>query len=280
MSPRLLHCLLCFSLVFAQNPWVRRKKKGAGTTAADENTLPHEHPEHSSPQGIGKIRLDDDEHDHTTPGASTRGHLDTNDFDRLNKLVGEFGTDSLQMDTAWEGMAQMWEGLMDSPEMKEMLDDPAKLRAAITDNPLLQAIPGVDQYIAQLLESDTFQDPTKLKEAMRLGMNAFKSVGKEFTKEFGTQLNMLAQNPDGFAQQISDTLENVMADENLRKHIPGLENMSPEQLAEHLKQTQDLFNGFLQGGDQSKQEEVEVMPGGGHTRKRASASTTTSSARA
>lgn len=261
MMRRILRLALCLSLVCAQNPWVRRKKKSDQPTQDDDAP-------------IGKIRLDDEASSNSAKAAFDAD----NDFDRLNRLVSEFGSENMQMDTSWEGMSQMWEGLMDSPEMQQMLDDPAKLREAIADNPLLQAIPGVDKYVSQLLESETFQDPAKLKEAMRVGMNAFKSVGKEFTKELGTQIDQLVQNPQAFAQQISDTLENVMGDENLRKHIPGLDQVTPEQLAEHLKQTQDMFAGLLQADGKTEEEEVEVTPSGGHRRKRGAAATTTARA--
>ena len=36
----------------------------------------------------------------------------------------------------------MWESLMDSPEMEEMLANPELLKATIKDNPLINAIPG------------------------------------------------------------------------------------------------------------------------------------------
>jgi len=225
---RRLVVLVLVGVCVAQNPWVRRKKK--------------------EEEEVGKIRLEEEEEEE----AAT-------EFARLNKLVSEMGETDLS--GAWDGLSEMYESLLESPEMKELLEDPAKLKAAITENPLLKSLPGMDEHLDTVL--DSFQDPEKLREAMKVGMDAFKTVGKEFTKELGSQMEQLVNDPAAFQKQLSDTIANFMNDEEMLKAIPGFDQLTPEQLQAQLAQAQDLFKGML-GQDDAPDlnDEVEVLPGG------------------
>ena len=90
-----------------------------------------------------------------------------------------------------------WDQLMESDEMRAIMDDPKLLRETISNNPLLKAMPGVGDQVEELLNSEAFQDPAALKAVMKQGMDAFKEAGSEFGKEFGKQMEMMMSDPEG-----------------------------------------------------------------------------------
>lgn len=210
--------VLCIVGAVAPNPWVRRKKK-------DEE--------------IGSIRPDDDE----VVEGGAMDELLKGDF---LKGIGESGM-----------FEDMLSGLMDTPEMKEIMENPEKLREAIRDNPLLKSVPGADAQIEQLLDSDAFKDPEVLKSAMKVGMEAFKNIGEEFTKAIEDQMDLLSNDPEAFEKQMLDALENFAGDPELAKHIPGLDQISPEKMSQQLEQLQKMMQQ-----EQQEQQQQEVLPDG------------------
>ena len=112
MAVRRLALVLALTTpIAAQNPWVNRRKNK----------------------------------DKDAPVAADPSSGDT-DFSKLNDMVknlqqaGAAGAPGGE--DMFAGMGDMWESLMDSPEMEEMLANPELLKATIKNNPLINAIPG------------------------------------------------------------------------------------------------------------------------------------------
>ena len=130
---RILTVLALAGLTRAQNPWVNRRKNK----------------------------------DKDAPVAADPAAGDT-DFSKLNDMVKNLqqaGAAGGQGEDMFAGMGDMWESLMDSPEMEEMLANPELLKATIKNNPLINAIPGASEQVEALLQSDAFNDPAQLKQA-------------------------------------------------------------------------------------------------------------------
>ena len=113
---RILTVLALTCSVQAQNPWVNRRKNK----------------------------------DKDAPVAADPAAGDT-DFSKLNDMVknlqqaGAAGAPGGE--DMFAGMGDMWESLMDSPEMEEMLANPELLKATIKNNPLINAIPGASERV-------------------------------------------------------------------------------------------------------------------------------------
>ena len=199
---------LVASVSFAQNPWVNRRNRG----------------EKDGEKKIGKVRIDEES-----------GADEATDFARLNKLVeslgseygGEGGLGDLSgMGDMFAGMGEFWDNMMESEEMQAILNDPAKLKETIVNNPLLKAIPGVGDQVEQLLSSEAFQDPAALKEAMQVGMSAFKDAGSEFGKEFSKQMELMMSDPEAFQKNMADAMSAL---------IPGAGEGGGEAILEAAK---------------------------------------------
>lgn len=182
----LLVATLCATVAVAQNPWVNRRRNGG-----DKEKKP--------------VAVDE----------ASAGDDDT-DFARLNSIVEGLGAGGGALGggggdgNPFAGMGEMWDEMMDSPEMRAMLDDPELLKATIKNNPLLSAIPGVAEQVDALLESDTFKDPAKLQEAMRVGLDTFKDMGNEFGEELGKQMELMAADPEAFQANMADALAQMI----------------------------------------------------------------------
>ena len=182
------------------------------------------------------------------------------DFARLNKLVEdlEAGKKPSVGDSASELLDQafeQWETLMDTPEVRELLSDPAAMKEAIKSNPLMQNLPGVDA----MLDSETFQDPEKFKEAMHQGIQTFKSVSKDVASEMGQQFQELLTNPEKLQATVNDAMAALGLDDadpsDMLKQIPGMSDLanSPE-FAKQMEQAQQYLAQLLNdenGGDSS-----------------------------
>merc|ERR1719502_1922094 len=83
----------------------------------------------------------------------------------------------------------MFEGMLEMPEVKQIMEDPALLRQALADNPMLDAVPGMREMFENLLESDEMRDPEKFKETMAAGVAQFKSLGTESLQQMGELLS-------------------------------------------------------------------------------------------
>merc|ERR1719486_399804 len=90
------------------------------------------------------------------------------------KNLQQAGAAGGQGEDMFAGMGDMWESLMDSPEMEEMLANPELLKATIKNNPLINAIPGASEQVEALLQSDAFNDPAQMKLAQQ-NPEAFKA---------------------------------------------------------------------------------------------------------
>ena len=144
--------------------------------------------------------------DKDAPVAADPSSGDT-DFSKLNDMVKNLqqagAAGGAGGEDMFAGMGDMWESLMDSPEMEEMLANPELLKATIKNNPLINAIPGASEQVEALLQSDAFNDPAQLKQAMRQGVDAMKAVGSEFgvaarrSDEIGAAEPGSLQGPDG-----------------------------------------------------------------------------------
>ena len=108
---RIFAVLALTGLTSAQNPWVNRRKNK----------------------------------DKDAPVAADPAAGDT-DFSKLNDMVKNLqqagAAGGAGGEDMFAGMGDMWESLMDSPEMEEMLANPELLKATIKNNPLINAIPG------------------------------------------------------------------------------------------------------------------------------------------
>ena len=109
---------------------------------------------------------------------------------------------------------------MDSPEMEEMLANPELLKATIKNNPLINAIPGASEQVEALLQSDAFNDPAQLKQAMRQGVDAMKAVGSEFGSQLGAQMKLAQQNPEAFKAQM-EAMMSQLAGGHLSVYVPS-----------------------------------------------------------
>lgn len=235
---------LLVSSASAQNPWVNRRRN------KDKEAKPV-----------------------VTDEASAGDDL--TDFARLNSIVeglqtGGGGDDANPL----AGMGAMWDEMMDSPEMAAMLNDPELLKATIKNNPLLSAIPGVGDQVDALLESDTFKDPAQLREAMKVGMEAFKTMGDEFGAELGKQMELMQANPEAFQKNMADALAQLVpgagadggaalleaakglfdgsgdVDLDALAKIPGMEALGdPEALKAQMEQMAAAFGGQNPLGD-------------------------------
>ena len=113
---RILTVLALTGLTAAQNPWVNRRKNK----------------------------------DKDAPVAADPAAGDT-DFSKLNDMVKNLqqagAAGGAGGEDMFAGMGDMWESLMDSPEMEEMLANPELLKATIKNNPLINAIPGASEQV-------------------------------------------------------------------------------------------------------------------------------------
>lgn len=180
-------CLLlasCCVVTQAQNAWVNRRRKG---------------------DNIGRVRMEEPEQE------SSFG-----DFNKLNQMMGDLQEKGLEMPRAaggggvgadmaglqdlmknMEGVdlanimqqgAKMFEGMLDMPEVKQIMEDPVALKQALTDNPMLDAMPGMREMFDKLLESDELKDPEKFKQTMAAGIEQFKSLGSDSLAQMGELL--------------------------------------------------------------------------------------------
>jgi len=211
----------------AANPWARKNKKEAP--------------------------LEEDKASGVADGAG--------EYKRLHDLLSTGDDEAIEK--SFEGMGDMWENLMDSPEMAQMLADPELLKKSIRENPLINMIPGAQDQINAIMDSPAFSDPEQLAKAMRQGVDAMKAVGDEFGKHFGDQMKLAKEDPEKFSKQMADAMAsfakssgaagqdpaaaleaakglwgNAQNDpEYLAKlgQIPGMEHLSdPEKLKEHM----------------------------------------------
>ena len=157
---------------------------------------------------IGKIRLDEESE-----------AADGSDFGKLSQLAASLqdgganplaGLGSGGAGDMFAGMGEFWDQLMESDEMRAIMDDPKLLRETISNNPLLKAMPGVGDQVEELLNSEAFQDPAALKAVMKQGMDAFKDAGSEFGKEFGKQMEMMMSDPEGFQKNMADAMAQLI----------------------------------------------------------------------
>ena len=136
----------------------------------------------------------------TSPRASRpRAESDLGDFSKLNQMVSDMqqkgfdapgggggdlaalmqglggagggdlgalmqGLEGADLGALMEQGAKMFEGMLEMPEVKQIMEDPALLRQALADNPMLDAVPGMREMFENLLESDEMRDPQKFKE--------------------------------------------------------------------------------------------------------------------
>ena len=133
---------------------------------------------------------------------------------------------------------------MDSPEMEEMLANPELLKATINNNPLINAIPGASEQVEALLQSDAFNDPAQLKQAMRQGVDAMKAVGSEFGSQLGAQMKLAQQNPEAFKAQM----------EAMMSQLAG----GPEQGRALMEAAKGLWDG---SADPAQLEALSKLPG-------------------
>lgn len=213
---------------------------------------------------IGKIRLDE---------ASEAA--DGSDFGKLSQLAASLqdgganplaGLGSGGAGDMFAGMGEFWDQLMESDEMRAIMDDPQLLRETISNNPLLKAMPGVGDQVEELLNSEAFQDPAALKAVMKQGMDAFKDAGSEFGKEFGKQMEMMMSDPEGFQKNMADAMAQLIPggapgggdaileaakglfdgsgnfDAAALAKIPGMEALAdPEKMKEQMAEAAKLF---------------------------------------
>mmetsp|Transcript_8823 Transcript_8823/g.29102 ORF Transcript_8823/g.29102 Transcript_8823/m.29102 type:complete len:285 (-) Transcript_8823:159-1013(-) len=214
---------------------------------------------------------------------------DLSEFERINRLVQQMtdsdgGLDSgaastlarrpaggddvaAGLETMLSSMGDMWEGMMDLPEVQAMLADPAKLREMLVNNPMLDAMPGMREQMEVALASDAFSDPVKLKAAMTEGMAAFKSAGKEFTQEIGKNVQDMMANPEKMnealkalglggagggdmaesLQQMFGGADGAPPDLGAMAKMFGMD-LTPEQVAEAMAETQKLLGSMGLGG--------------------------------
>ena len=183
------------------------------------------------------------------------------DFARLNSLVKDIQENGPKEDlgdsasSLMEGVFDQWETLMETPEAKALLSDPALMKEAIKSNPMMKAFPGLDA----MLESETFSDPEKFQEAMAQGMETFKTASKDVAKEMGNQFQDLLANPDKLEKTLDDVmqafggkdaLENMFKNEDLMKNIPGLGDMDPE-FKKQMDEAQQYLATLMGGGDEA-----------------------------
>jgi len=209
---RILVALALTGLASAQNPWVNRRKNK----------------------------------DKDAPVAADPAAGDT-DFSKLNDMVKNLqqaGAAGGQGEDMFAGMGDMWESLMDSPEMEEMLANPELLKATIKNNPLINAIPGASEQVEALLQSDAFNDPAQLKQAMRQGVDAMKAVGSEFGSQLGAQMKLAQQNPEAFKAQM----------EAMMSQLAG----GPEQGRALMEAAKGLWDG---SADPAQLEALSKLPG-------------------
>ena len=213
MARRCLALLALTPVSNAQNPWVNRRKNKdkQAPVAAD-------------------------------PASDT-------DFSKLNDMVKNLqqaggGGAAGGGEDMFAGMGDMWESLMDSPEMEEMLANPELLKATIKNNPLINAIPGASEQVEALLASDAFNDPDQLKQAMRQGVDAMKAVGSEFGSQLGEQMKLAQANPEAFKQQM----------EAMMSQLAG----GPEQGAALMEAAKGMWDG---SADPAQMEALSKLPG-------------------
>mmetsp|Transcript_24029 Transcript_24029/g.74043 ORF Transcript_24029/g.74043 Transcript_24029/m.74043 type:complete len:263 (+) Transcript_24029:61-849(+) len=132
------------------------------------------------------------------------------DFARMNKLVEELGADAATKKKSASSASDLldsafdqWESLMETPEVQALLADPDAMKAAIKDNPLMANLPGVDA----MLDSETFQDPEKFKDAMHQGMQSFKTMSKDVAGALGEQFQQLLDDPAKLQATVSDAMK-------------------------------------------------------------------------
>ena len=161
----------------------------------------------------------------TSPRASRpRAESDLGDFSKLNQMVSDMqqkgfdapgggggdlaalmqglggagggdlgalmqGLEGADLGALMEQGAKMFEGMLEMPEVKQIMEDPALLRQALADNPMLDAVPGMREMFENLLESDEMRDPQKFKETMAAGVAQFKSLGAESLQQMGELLS-------------------------------------------------------------------------------------------
>lgn len=215
-----LVALVCASLVArvsAQNPWVNRRRNRDSGGKADSGVAP----------------------DVKAPET---------DFSKLNDLVGAGGAGGGLGDVG-ANMAGMWEELLDSPEMEQMLADPELLAATIKNNPLIGAIPGAADQVEALLASDTFKDPAKLREAMKTGVEAMSAVGAEFGKQLGATMELAQKDPAAFQKQMAEAVAQL---------VPGAGADGGAAIMEAAKA---MFDGSGGAADLEKLAQIPGMEG-------------------
>jgi len=200
----------------AQNPWVNRRRNRDSAGKGDA-------------------------------GAAPDAKAPETDFSKLNDLVGNAPNGALG--DVGANMAGMWEELMDSPEMEQMLADPELLAATIKNNPLIGAIPGAAEQVEAMLASDTFKDPAKLREAMKTGVEAMSAVGAEFGKQLGATMELAAKDPAAFQKQMADAVAQL---------IPGAGADGGAAIMEAAKA---MFDGSGSAADLEKLSQIPGMEG-------------------
>lgn len=234
MIRRLLLAGLCAGAV-AQNPWVRKKKKDAPVEA---------------------------------DAASQKA--DGADLSALHDMLSAGTGDDAA--NPYAGMGDMWEGLMDSPEMAQILADPDLLKKSIMNNPLISAIPGAKEQVEAIMASDAFNDPDQLQKAMRAGVDAMKSVSNDFGAAMGEQMKLAQEDPAAFQKQMAEAMSQFMGDgdpaqamaqaqalfggseadpEYLKKlaEVPGMEKLADPAA---MKASMEALAGMMGGGGDGK----------------------------
>mmetsp|Transcript_20971 Transcript_20971/g.67559 ORF Transcript_20971/g.67559 Transcript_20971/m.67559 type:complete len:273 (-) Transcript_20971:428-1246(-) len=177
--------------------------------------------------------------------------LGETDFARLNKLVEglqqQGGASSSVGETAsglLDQAFEQWETLMETPEVKELLSDPEAMKEAIKSNPLMQNLPGVEA----MLDSETFADPAKFKEAMHQGIQTFKSVSKDVASEMGAQFQQLLADPEKLQNVVADALGALGLDDpsQLLQHMPSDDGTADFQ--KQMEQAQQYLATLMEGG--------------------------------
>ena len=103
---------------------------------------------------------------------------------------------------------------------------------------------GASEQVEALLQSDAFNDPAQLKQAMRQGVDAMKAVGSEFGSQLGAQMKLAQQNPEAFKAQM----------EAMMSQLAG----GPEQGRALMEAAKGLWDG---SADPAQLEALSKLPG-------------------
>jgi len=88
-------------------------------------------------------------------------------MNELMKGLGDLG--DMDLGTMMKEGMGMWKGMLDSPEMQTMLEDPDQMRELMA--PFIEMMGGDKEKLEEVLA-----DPTKLKESMDVGLNTMSEL--------------------------------------------------------------------------------------------------------